>query len=171
MAAVCLDQEKVLLKLIEKGANRFAPTVPRQVYPIQLAAKRRNIRVQQILIGVPHEDNEQAREFVIDFSKQMVTLFKNGEKAKTASISSGRSSHPTIPGKYVITDKSKMHHSNIYNSAVMPYFQRFSCNAMGFHQGSLPGYAASHSCVRPSIPTTKLFCKESKVGDRVTIEK
>lgn len=171
MAAACLDQEKVLLKLIEKGANRFAPTAPRQVYPIQLAAKRKNIRVQQILIGVPHEDNEQAREFVIDLSKPTVTLFKNGEKAKTASISSGRSSHPTIPDKYVITDKSKMHHSNIYDSAEMPYFQRFSYTAMGFHQGSLAGYAASHGCVRLSMSTAKLLYKESKVGDRVTIEK
>ena len=171
MAAVCLDQEKVLLKLIEKGANRFAPTAPRKVFPIQLAAKRKNIRIQQILIGVPYEDDKQAREFVIDLSKQRVTLFKNGEKAKTASISSGRRSHPTIPGKYVITDKSRMHHSNIYNSAKMPYFQRFSCTAMGFHQGSLPGYAASHGCVRLSMSTAKFFFKESKVGDRVTIEK
>ena len=127
--------------------------------------------MQQILIGVPFEDHEQAREFVIDLSKQQVTLYKNGEKIKTASISSGRSSHPTIPGKYVITDKSKMHHSNIYDSAEMPYFQRFSCTAMGFHQGALPGYAASHGCIRLSSSTAKLFYAESKLGDRVTIEK
>ncbi len=150
MAAVCLDQEKILLKLIEKGANRYAPTAPRKVFPIQFAAKRKNVSIQQILIGVPHEDNEQAREFVINLSKQRVTLLKNGEKAKTASISSGRRSHPTITGKYVITDKTKTHHSNIYNRAKMPFFQRFSCTAMGFHQGSLPGYAASHDCVRLS---------------------
>ncbi|MDA7666128.1 L,D-transpeptidase family protein [bacterium] len=40
-----------------------------------------------------------------------------------------------------------------------------------FHQGSLPGYAASHGCVRLSMSTAKLFYKESKVGDKVTIEK
>lgn len=171
MCAVCLDQEEVLLKLIELGANRFAPTAPRKVYPIQLAAKRKNVRIQQILIGVPHEDHEQRRRFVIDLSKQRVTYYKDGEKVRTGSISSGRRSNPTIPGEYVITDKSRMHYSNLYNSAKMPYFQRFSCTAMGFHTGALPGYPASHGCVRLANSTAKFFFKESKVGDRVSIVK
>lgn len=171
MAAVCLDQERVVLALLAKGANRYAPTAPTKVYPIQLAAKRENIRMQQILIGVPHEDEKQERLFVVNLSKQRVTFTKNGEVVKTSGVSSGRRSHPTPTGKFVITDKSRMHHSNIYDRAKMPYFQRLSCSAVGFHEGSLPGYAASHGCVRLPGSTARFFFKHSKVGDRVIIEK
>ncbi len=169
MCAVCLDQEAVVLKLIETGARRFAATAPQKVVPVQLAARRKNVRMQQILIGVPFEDHEQERYFVINLAKQEVSYYKNGEKAKTAKISSGKKSHPTETGTYVITDKMRMHHSNLYDDAEMPYFQRFSCTAMGFHQGSLPGYAASHGCVRLAKATASYFFKESQRGDRVII--
>lgn len=170
MCAVCLDQEAVVLKLLECGADRYAATAPKKVLAIQLAARRKNVRLQQILLGVPYEDTQQRRLFVINLGKQEVTFYKEGAPVKVAKISSGRPSHPTEPGTYVITDKSRMHHSNIYDDAEMPYFQRFSCTALGFHQGPLPGHAASHGCVRLSESAASYFFEESEIGDRVVIE-
>ncbi|MDA0811972.1 MAG: L,D-transpeptidase family protein [Verrucomicrobia bacterium] len=171
IAATCLDQKEIVLALLDKGANRYAATAPTKVFPIQFAAKRENVQMQQILIGVPWQDDKQERQFVINLSTQKATLIKNGKVIKTSGISSGRSTHPTIPGKYVITDKELMHHSNLYGDAEMPFFQRFSCTAMGFHEGALPGYAASHGCVRLPRSTAEFFFKESKIGDRVDIVK
>lgn len=171
MAATCLDQKEVVLALLANGANRYASTAPTKVYPIQLAAKRENVQMQQILIGVPWEDDKQVRKFVVNLATQRVTFYINGKPVRSSGISSGRSTHPTIPGSYVITDKTKLHRSNIYNSAKMPYFQRFSCTAMGFHEGILPGYPASHGCLRLPAATAEYFFKQSKLGDRVEILK
>ncbi len=170
MCAVCLDQEGVVLQLIAHGARRHATTAPRKVYLVQLAAKRENVRMQQILLGVPYEDDEQERLFVINLKRQEVTYLNRGKALMTAKISSGRKSHPTESGHYVITEKVKLHHSNLYDDAEMPYFQRFSCTAMGLHQGSLPGYPASHGCVRLPEKAAKFFFAESRVGDRVIVK-
>ncbi|MEM7385635.1 MAG: L,D-transpeptidase family protein, partial [Verrucomicrobiota bacterium] len=169
MAAVMMNQQDVVLKLIEKGANRTAGTAPIRVYPIQMAAVNKNVPMQQILIGVPWQDDQQERHFVINLAKQRVTFFKGDEVIKTSSISSGRQSHPTEPGRFVITDKTKMNYSNLYGGSEMPYFQRFSCTAVGFHQGALPGYPASHGCIRLPMSTAKFFYQQSKLGDRVEI--
>ena len=169
MAATCLDQKEIVLKLLEKGAARYAGTAPTKVLPVQLAAERENVQMQQILIGVPWEDDRQVRKFVINLAMQRVKLYKKGKAVMSSDISSGQSTHPTKPGKYVISDKSPMHHSNLYGGAEMPFFQRFSCTAMGFHKGELPGHPASHGCVRLPLDAAEFFFKESKVGDRVDI--
>jgi ankyrin repeat protein len=169
MAATCLDQKEVVLALLAKGANRYATTAPIKVFPVQLAAKRENVQMQQILIGVPWEDHKQERLFEVNLARQTVTYYKNRAVVKSSGLSSGRSTHPTLPGKFVITDKEKMHHSNLYASAKMPFFQRFSCTAIGFHEGVVPGYPASHGCLRLPANVARLFFRESKVGDRVVI--
>ena len=153
------------------GADKFQGTAsPGVVYPIQMAAANGDVKMQQLLIGVPYEDEKQVREFVIDLSSQKVTFYKNGEVAKTSRISSGKSGHRTPTGSFVITDKTRNHRSNLYGGAEMNYFQRFSCRAEGFHEGYTGSSFASHGCVRLPRSTAQFFWKETKIGDRVKIQ-
>jgi lipoprotein-anchoring transpeptidase ErfK/SrfK len=84
-------------------------------------------------------------------------VWKDGAIVLTTEISSGRASKPTPPGDYLVTDKYRDWKSTIY-PARMPYFMRLSCGNFGLHAGSLPGYPASHGCVRlPAENAKKLF--------------
>lgn len=172
MVAVVMDDIKVAEQLIKNGASRTKGTENRySVYPIQMAAERGNVQMQQILLGVPYKDEEQARRFVIDLSEQKVRYYKAGKVVKTSSVSTGRYGFRTKVGKYVITDRKRDKRSNIYDDAPMPYFQRFSCSAIGFHEGNTYSRYASHGCVRLPMSTAKYFWSQAKVGDRVEIVK
>ena len=170
MVAVMMKEHKVAEKLIANGANPTQGTESRsKVYPIQMAANNKDVKMQQLLIGVPYEDEQQERNFIIDLSEQKVYYYNGGELKKTSRISSGRSGFRTKAGKYVITDKTKNKRSNIYDNAEMPYFQRFSCGAIGFHEGNTYSRYASHGCIRLPMSVAKYFWGQTKLGDRVEI--
>ena len=172
MVGVMMDDVKIVEQLIQNGASRTQGTQSRYpVYPIQMAADRKNVQMQQLLIGVPYEDDKQVRKFVIDLSEQKVRYYKNGKLIKSSRVSTGRSGYRTKPGKMVITDRTKHKRSNIYDNAPMPYFQRFSCSPIGFHEGNTYSRYASHGCIRLPMSTAKFFWKEAKRGDRVDIVK
>ena len=169
MAAVMLRSIPVTERLLELGIDRFDGTT-KGVYPIQMAAANGDVKMQQLLIGVSYREEDQERNFIIDLSDQKVTYYKNGEVAKTSRISTGMRGFRTPTGSYVITDRTRHKKSNIYNDAPMPYFQRFSCKAIGFHEGNTYSRFASHGCIRLPRSTAQFFWKEAKIGDRVTIQ-
>ncbi|MFC0018338.1 ankyrin repeat domain-containing protein [Roseibacillus persicicus] len=169
MAAVMLRNLPVTELLLELGMDRFAGTT-KGVYPIQMAAANGDVKMQQLLIGVSYRDEDQVRKFVIDLSEQKVTYYKNGKVMKTSRISSGMRGFRTDTGEFVITDKTRHKRSNIYDEAPMPYFQRFSCKAIGFHEGNTYSRFASHGCIRLPRSTAQFFWKETELGDRVTIQ-
>jgi len=169
-AAVMRRQLHVAERLLALETDRFAST-KKGVYPIQMAAANGDIKMQQLLIGVSYDDDKQVRNFIIDLSEQKVYYYSEGELKKTSRISSGQSGFRTTPGNYVITDKTKKKVSNIYKGADMPYFQRFSCSAIGFHEGYTGSRFASHGCIRLPMSTAKYFWGETQLGDRVTIRK
>ena len=166
--AVMRRQLSTVKRLLELGCNKFAST-KNKVYPIQMAAANGDIKMQQLLIGVPYQDEVQERNFVIDLSEQKVYYYNKGELIKTSRISSGRKGFRTPTGNYVITDKTKNKVSNIYRNADMPYFQRFSCSPIGFHEGNTGSRYASHGCIRLPLSVAKYFWGQTKLGDRVTI--
>ena len=169
MAAVMLKSIPLAERLIELGVDRYAGST-KGVFAIQMAAANGDVQMQQLLIGVSYRDEDQVRNFVIDLSEQKVTYYKNGEVVKTSRISSGKSGYRTATGNFVITDKSRDKKSNIYDAAPMPYFQRFSCKAIGFHEGNTYSRFASHGCIRLPRSTAQYFWKETSIGDRVTIQ-
>jgi len=70
-----------------------------------------------------------------------------GVPGTAVPVSTGRQGFRTPTGSYVVTDKHRKWRSTLY-PAEMPYFMRLSCGDIGFHQGNLPGYPASHRCIR-----------------------
>lgn len=104
----------------------------------------------------------------ISLGAQRASLIRDGVSIYSTDISSGRTGFSTPTGEFVVTDKHAAHMSTIYKAS-MPFFMRLNCRDFGMHQGQLPGYPASHGCIRlPSGAATRLF-KEVPVGTLVSI--
>ena len=78
-------------------------------------------------------------------------------------------SHPTPMGVFSIIQKHKMHHSNIYSGAPMPFMQRITWSGVAMHAGALPGYPASHGCIRLPMAFAAKMWNWTKMGARVIV--
>jgi hypothetical protein len=86
--------------------------------------------------------------FVISTGKQHVSVYGRNGLYTRSPVSTGRPDHPTPLGLFTIIGKERYHHSNIYSGAPMPYMQRITWSGVAMHEGVLPGYPASHGCIR-----------------------
>ena len=85
---------------------------------------------------------------VVSIPDQVVTVYRNGVRIAVSTCSTGRPGHATPTGTFVILQKDVDHHSSLYDDAPMPYMERLTWGGVAFHAGNLPGYPASHGCVR-----------------------
>ena len=105
---------------------------------------------------------------IISIDKQRATLFENGVPVASTAISSGTPGHPTPMGVFSVIQKDRHHISNLYD-APMPYMQRITWSGSALHEGPLPGYPASHGCVRLTSNFAQLLWKTTRLGARVII--
>ena len=85
---------------------------------------------------------------VVSIPSQRIFVFKDGQPWDSAPVSTGRSGHETPTGIFPILQKSVHHRSNLYSNAPMPFMQRLTWGGVALHAGHLPGYPASHGCIR-----------------------
>src|ERR1700720_4246352 len=106
---------------------------------------------------------------IVSIGSQQVTFYDADGSILRAPVSTGTSGRETPAGVLAIIEKDKDHHSSLYDDAWMPNMQRITWNGIALHGGPLPGYAASHGCVRmPYDFAEKLFDK-TWIGMRVII--
>lgn len=134
----------------------------------------------------------------INRTQQKAYFYKGGTLVGVSKISSGNEDHATPPGRYKITEKSKDHKSSVYGvfkdratgmmtndnvdirvdkpkpseiyyAAPMPNFMRFA-GGIGMHTGYLPGYAASHGCIRMPHQMSEKFFENVSLGTPVIVE-
>lgn len=106
---------------------------------------------------------------IVSIKSQQVTFYDSEGWTHRAPISSGTRGRETPAGVFAIVQKNADHRSNLYDDAWMPHMQRLTWNGIALHGGPLPGYAASHGCVRmPFGFAGKLFDK-TRIGMRVII--
>lgn len=106
---------------------------------------------------------------VVSLDEQRAYVYRNGIAIGVSTISSGKEGKETPPGVFTILQKNKDHRSNLYNNAPMPYMQRLTWDGIALHGGNLPGYPASHGCVRlPQAFAEKLFAVTQR-GDTVVV--
>src|SRR6516165_822136 len=106
---------------------------------------------------------------IVSISSQQVTFYDADGWILRAPVSTGTTGRETPAGVFAIIEKDKDHHSTLYDDAWMPNMQRITWNGLALHGGPLPGYAASHGCVRmPYDFAEKLFDK-TWIGMRVII--
>jgi len=105
---------------------------------------------------------------IVSIARQQVTLFADGAPVAASKISSGTATHPTPMGVFSVLQKRRHHVSNLYD-AQMPYMQRITWSGSALHEGPLPGYPASHGCVRLPTAFAQLLWKATRIGARVII--
>jgi lipoprotein-anchoring transpeptidase ErfK/SrfK len=106
---------------------------------------------------------------IVSIKTQQVTFYDADGWILRAPVSTGTAGRETPAGVFAVIEKDKDHHSTMYDDAWMPNMQRITWNGVALHGGPLPGYAASHGCVRmPYGFAEKLFDK-TWIGMRVII--
>ena len=106
---------------------------------------------------------------VVSLPAQMVHVYRNGVRIGVSTISSGKAGKETPTGTFEILQKKQMHHSNLYDNAPMPFMQRLTWDGIALHAGKLPGYPASHGCVRLPHAFAKALFQETRKGMLVVV--
>ena len=107
--------------------------------------------------------------FVVSLGRQHVSVYSNDGLYARAPISTGMPGHPTPMGIFNILGKERLHHSNIYSGAPMPFMQRITWSGVAMHEGVLPGYPASHGCIRLPHEFAKRMYGVTQGNERVII--
>ena len=105
----------------------------------------------------------------ISIEKQRVRIYDANGFFAEAPVSTGMKGHPTPMGVFSVIQKHKLHHSNIYSNAPMPYMQRITWSGVAMHAGVLPGYPASHGCIRMPTAFAQKMWNWTKLGARVIV--
>jgi L,D-transpeptidase catalytic domain len=106
---------------------------------------------------------------IVSLPDQRVYVYRNGVRIAASSCSTGKLGHRTPTGVFKILQKDKNHHSSTYNNAPMPYMNRLTWSGIALHAGQLPGYPASHGCVRLPKEFAELLFGVTKLGMTVVI--
>jgi L,D-transpeptidase-like protein len=106
---------------------------------------------------------------IVSLSKQRVTIYDATGWIMRAPVSSGRKGYETPAGIYSVIQKEAEHYSNLYEDGYMPFMQRITWSGIALHGGPLPGYPASHGCVRMPVDFAERLFHLTKVGMRVIV--
>ncbi len=106
---------------------------------------------------------------VVSLGKQTVTVYDGVNKIATAPISSGMRGRETPTGIFSLLEKNRYHYSNLYGGAPMPYMERITNSGVALHAGALPGYAASHGCIRLPYSFARKLFGITDIGARVIV--
>ena len=144
----------------------FAQAVPRGDRPIfEVAQQLKNGEY----VWAPELSREGPALLVVNLATQRAILFRNGVPVAASTISSGAEGHETPTGVFTILQKNKEHYSSTYNNAPMPNMQRLTWKGIALHAGKLPGYPASHGCIRLPLQFSSLLFGATKLGMTVVI--
>ena len=106
---------------------------------------------------------------IVSIKSQQVTFYDADGWILRAPVSTGITGRETPAGVFAVIEKDKDHHSTMYDDAWMPNMQRITWNGIALHGGPLPGYAASHGCVRMPFGFAEKLFDKTRIGMRVII--
>jgi lipoprotein-anchoring transpeptidase ErfK/SrfK len=106
---------------------------------------------------------------LVSIPLQVMHVYRNGILVGRSSISSGSRGRTTPTGVFTILEKRTRHYSSKYNNAPMPHMQRLTWSGICMHSGQLPGYPASHGCIRMPYDFSKLLFSLTERGGTVVI--
>jgi lipoprotein-anchoring transpeptidase ErfK/SrfK len=106
---------------------------------------------------------------IVSLSRQKVTVYDAQGKMLEAPVSTGQSGYETPAGLYSVIERKARHYSNLYENAPMPFMQRITWSGIALHAGALPGYPASHGCIRLPYGFAGHLFEMSRRGMRVVV--
>lgn len=105
----------------------------------------------------------------VSLATQRAVLYRNGVPIAISTVSTGRPGHTTPTGIFTVLERDVEHYSSLYNSAPMPFMQRLTWGGVALHGGNLPGYPASHGCIRLPHEFARLLYGVTRLGMTVVI--
>src|SRR4030095_1098349 len=115
-------------------------------------------------VWAPQSAPEGPALLVVNLETQRAILFRNGVPIGASTISSGKAGYETPTGVFTVLEKKKEHYSKTYDNAPMPNMQRLTWKGIALHAGDLPGYPASHGCIRLPLKFSKLLFGATNPG-------
>lgn len=106
---------------------------------------------------------------IVSLASQRATLYRNGIPIGITTVSTGKAGHRTPTGVFTILQREVEHYSSIYDNAPMPYMQRLTWGGVALHGGTLPGYPASHGCIRLPHEFARLLYGVTRLGMTVIV--
>ncbi len=132
-------------------------------------AKKRQNSAKPIEDPIPDIANGDPMTLVVSLGNQKVDIYRGTTLITSSKVSTGMRGYATKAGVFSILEKKRHHHSNIYSGAPMPWMQRLTWSGTALHAGVVPGYPASHGCIRlPFSFAPKLFAI-TEVGRHVVV--
>jgi len=122
--------------------------------------------------ATPKETNAKPQGpliIAVSIEQQKVRVYDANGLFAESPVSTGMKGHPTPMGVFSVIQKHKLHHSNIYSNAPMPYMQRITWSGVAMHAGVLPGYPASHGCIRMPMAFAMKMWNWTRMGARVIV--
>ncbi|QPF85840.1 L,D-transpeptidase family protein [Bradyrhizobium genosp. L] len=106
---------------------------------------------------------------IVSLQRQRITIYDANGWILRAPVSSGQSGRETPAGIFSVIQKDAEHYSNLYDDAFMPHMQRLTWSGIALHGGRLPGYPASHGCVRMPFDFAEQLFDLTQLGLRVIV--
>lgn len=106
---------------------------------------------------------------IVNVKSQRAVLYRNGVPIGASTVSTGKPGYRTPTGIFTILQKHVEHYSSKYENAPMPFMQRLTWSGVALHAGQLPGYPASHGCIRLPLGFAKLLYSATRLGMTVII--
>lgn len=106
---------------------------------------------------------------IVSIAQQRLYVYRDGRLIGMSTVSTGMAGHRTPTGDFTVLQKQQWHRSNIYSNAPMPYMQRLTWSGIAIHGGHLPGYPASHGCIRLPLAFARQLFAITALGVPVTI--
>jgi lipoprotein-anchoring transpeptidase ErfK/SrfK len=104
---------------------------------------------------------------IVSLRDQRITVYDAKGWILRAPVSSGTKGRETPAGIFSVIQKVEDHYSNLYDDAYMPHMQRITWSGIALHGGVLPGYPASHGCVRMPFDFAARLFDATAMGIRV----
>jgi peptidoglycan hydrolase-like protein with peptidoglycan-binding domain len=123
-----------------------------------------------VVFGTTALAEEAPLQIFVSKDTQSLVVYDGDQVVTTSNVSTGKAGHTTPSGIFSILEKQKMHHSNLYDDAPMPWMQRITWSGVALHESShVPNYPASHGCVRMPRAFAKQLFGMTKRGFHVVI--
>ena len=117
-----------------------------------------------------HADSTDPLQIYVSKDTQSLVVYDGDQVIATSNVSTGKAGHTTPSGIFSVIEKAKMHHSNLYESAPMPWMQRITWDGVALHESAhVPRYPASHGCVRMPAKFAQSLYGMTKRGFHVVI--
>lgn len=134
-----------------------------------LAALTADVSAKQAAEATAPREAGEPIMAIVSIKSQQVTFYDADGWILSAPVSTGTKGRETPAGVFAVLEKDEEHHSTLYDDASMPHMQRLTWNGIALHGGPLPGYAASHGCVRMPFGFAEKLFDKTWIGMRVII--